>query len=135
MAGFLLDTNHLSAALNRVSTLRERLLRARQVGQRLGTCVPVLCELEVGIEQTANPEGNRQALSRLLRQIRTWPLDRPASIEYSRIFHELRRAGVVMSQVDMMVAALGRIMGLTVLTTDNDFKAVSGLRTENWLAL
>src|SRR5438046_2175726 len=108
MPGFLLDTNHLSAALNRNATLRERILRARQVGHRLGTCIPVLCELEVGIQQTANPEANRQALTRLLAQVRIWPLDRATAVEYGRVYLELRRAGVVLSQVDMMLSALAR---------------------------
>lgn len=134
MPGFLLDTNHLSAALTRTSTLRERILRARQAGQRLGTCIPVLSELEVGIRQTADPEANRHALTRLLSQVRIWPLDRSTAVEYGAVYLELRRAGVVISQVDMMLAALTPTMGLTLLTTDGDFKAVAGIRVENWLA-
>src|SRR5262245_66332946 len=114
MPGFLLDTNHLSAALNRHSRLRERILRARQAGQRLGTCNPVLCELEVGIEQTADPAANRQALTRILAQVRIWPLDRAAAQHYAKVYLELRRAGVVISQVDMMLAALARERGLTL---------------------
>ena len=94
----------------------------------------MLCELEVGIKQTADPEANRQALSRLLAQVRIWPLDRAVAAEYGTIYQELRRAGVVLSQVDMMISALARTMGLTVLTTDRDFEAVAGARIENWLA-
>jgi len=46
MAGFLLDTNHLGEAIRPVSRVRERIEQARRAGLRVGTCVPVLCELE-----------------------------------------------------------------------------------------
>jgi tRNA(fMet)-specific endonuclease VapC len=52
---------------------------------------------------------------------------------YGGIFHELRQQGKALSQVDMMLAALARQMGLTLLTTDQDFKALPDLRLENWL--
>ena len=38
----------------------------------------------------------------------------------------------VLSQVDMMSAALARQMKLTILTTDRDFEALPWLRTEDW---
>ena len=80
-----------------------------------------------------NPEANRQALTRLLAQIRIWPLDRATAVEYGAVYTELRSAGIVMSQVDMLLASLARTMGLVLLTTDGDFKSVTGLRVENWL--
>lgn len=134
MPAFLLDTNHLGAALSRTSRLRERLWQARHAGHRFGTCVPVLAELEAGIQQTPDPEANRQALTRLLSQVRTWPLDRSTAKAYGTVYQELRRAGVVISQVDMLLAALARTMGLILLTTDSDFRHVAGLRIENWVA-
>jgi len=48
-------------------------------------------------------------------------------------FHELRSRGRVLSQVEMMLAALARVMDLTLVTADRDFEALSDLRTENWL--
>lgn len=56
MARYLLDTNHLSAALDSRWSVRERMLQARLAGHRLGTCVPVLCELEVGLQGMRHQE-------------------------------------------------------------------------------
>src|SRR6266540_4186448 len=50
MAGWLLDTNHLSAALKPRSPLRDRIEQACRSGERVGTCVPALCEWEAGIQ-------------------------------------------------------------------------------------
>ncbi len=132
MTGYLLDTNHLSAALDDDSPVYERILTARRAGKRVGTCAGVLCELAVGIEQTARREANWEVLRVRLRQTRIWPIDLPTVRAYGEIYNELRAKGRVLSQVDMMVAALARRLSLTVLTTDRDFDAVPDIQIEDW---
>jgi hypothetical protein len=56
MADYLLDCNHLSAAIRKTSGLRDRIHQARRTGHRFISCYPVLCELEAGIQQTAKPK-------------------------------------------------------------------------------
>ncbi len=69
----LLDTNHIGMAMSRVSHVRERLQQAHRQGIILGACVPVLCEVEAGIQQAPDPLSLRRALNRLLNFIRVWP--------------------------------------------------------------
>jgi tRNA(fMet)-specific endonuclease VapC len=133
MARYLFDTNHLSAAIDDVAGVRERILQLRRAGHRLGTCVPVLCELETGIQRTRRREHNRRILITLLRQIRIWPLEPPLALVYAEVYHELRAGGRVLSQVDMMLAALSRSMDAVLLTDDRDFEALPDLQIENWL--
>lgn len=106
MASYLLDTNHLGAALNPASPVRERFRQAIHSGHKLATCVPVLCELEAGIAQTARADENRQALKRMLSQVRLWPLEVPVATAYGVLYQELRKQGAALSQVDMMLAAM-----------------------------
>ena len=131
MARYLLDTNHLGAALDDRSLILERLVQARRLGDRFGTCVPVLCELETGLQRTRRRDENRRILAVLLRQIRVWPLEPSLAPLYAEIFHYLRANGRVLSQVDMMLVALARSMGATLLTSDGDFEALTELRVEN----
>jgi len=133
MSGFLLDTNHLGAALDGDSAIYARLLTSRREGKRIGTCAPVLCELAVGLQQTARRDDNWKALKVFLGQVRVWPLDADVARHYGAVYHELRGKGRVMSQTDMMVAALARHAKLTVLTTDRDFEALPDIARENWL--
>ena len=130
---YLLDTNHLGAAINPVSSLRERLHQAHRRGARLGTCVPVLCELEAGIQDSPYLAAYRRQLAHLLGKVRVWPLERAVAPVYGELFLELRRRGRVLSQVDIMIAALAQEMGLTILTSDQDFAALPGISVENWL--
>jgi tRNA(fMet)-specific endonuclease VapC len=49
------------------------------------------------------------------------------------VHHELRRAGRVISLVDMQLAAIAFTLGnCSVVTKDGDLSAVSGLQVENW---
>jgi tRNA(fMet)-specific endonuclease VapC len=133
MARYLLDTNHLGAALDARSPLRERIFQSRRAGHRFGTCVPVLCELEAGLLYTRRRDQNRRILAVLLREVRIWPLERSIAPLYAEIFSELRDRGRVLSQVDILLAALSRSMDATLLTSDRDFEALPDLRVENWL--
>ena len=133
MPGLLLDTNHIGEAIRRTSTIRPRLRERMHQGVKVGTCIPVLCELEAGILQTRRPASTRHTLDELLREIRIWPLDRDLARTYGELFVDLTARGRVLSHVDIVLAALARTMKLTLLTTDRDFEALPDIQTENWL--
>lgn len=130
---FLLDTNHLGGAVNPRLGLRDRLRDAHRRGFVLGTCVPVLAELEFGFVQTPHPERNRDALGAIRRFVRLWPLEESLSAACGVIHAELKRIGRTISMTDTLLAAMCRTMNLTLLTTDRDFEALADVRTENWL--
>jgi tRNA(fMet)-specific endonuclease VapC len=132
MPDYLLDCNHLSAALRKVSPVRDRIHRARRAGHRFISSYAVICELEVGIQQTPKPDDNRRRLAQLLNHVRLWTLDTETTRLYGAVYLELRRQGRALSQVDMMLAALARQHKLIVLTTDRDFEALPDLTIENW---
>jgi len=132
MPAFLLDTNHVGMAVDRASVVGQRIFKARLAGVRLGTCLPVLCEIEAGMRQVRHKVKYRRDLNHLLLQLRLWPIDLKTARNYGDIYTELRRRGRVLSQVDIMVAALARQLKLTVLTTDGDFGALPDIRTEDW---
>jgi tRNA(fMet)-specific endonuclease VapC len=132
MSVYLLDTNHVGLAVDRASLVGQGIVEARLNGIRLGTCLPVLCEIEAGMRQVRRKAQYRRDLNHLLLQLRLWPIDLKTTRIYGDIYTELRRGGRVLSQVDIMVAALARQMKLTILTTDRDFEALPDIRTEDW---
>lgn len=66
-AGYLLDTNHVGHAVTPGSVVRQQIATLRLRGIKVGTCVPVLCEIEAGIQQVNQPDAYRLNLQRLLR--------------------------------------------------------------------
>ncbi len=113
--------------------VRRRILAIRKTGARVGTCMPVICELEAGLQRTRDLALNRSILREILREVRIWPIDYTIACEYGLVYVQLRDKGRVLSQVDIMLAAMSRVMDATVTTTDRGFEAVENLRTENWL--
>ncbi|MFM9962523.1 MAG: type II toxin-antitoxin system VapC family toxin [Planctomycetaceae bacterium] len=134
MAKFLMDTNHLGAAINPGSALPLRIHEARKLGHRFGTCIPVMCELEWGLKYVRGVEEYRCNLAKLLKIVRIWPLDEQTARIYGDVASELRSRGRVLSQVDMMVAAMARQGTFRILSTDRDFEALPDLHVENWLS-
>jgi predicted nucleic acid-binding protein len=132
MPVYLLDTNHVGMGVDPASRVGRRIFEARLAGTRLGTCLPVLCEIEAGMRQVRKKAKYRRDLNHLLLQLRLWPIDLKTARLYGDVYMELRRMGRVLSQVDIMVAALARQMRFTILTTDGDFGALSDIRTEDW---
>lgn len=130
---FLLDTHHLGVAVKPDSPVRQRILWMKGRGASFGTCIPALRELEVGVRQVRDQASYRKALARLLTALRIWSLDPETAILYGEVYHQLRRSGRVCSQVDMLLAALARQLGLVLLTSDRDFDALPGLSVENWI--
>jgi tRNA(fMet)-specific endonuclease VapC len=130
---FLLDTNHLSAAINPVSPLRDRIAQEHRSGSVFRTIVPVLCELEIGIQDSSHEESYRRHLRHVLKKVKLLALTDETSRGYGAIFRELRRKGIVLSQVDLMVSAVSENHGFTILTSDRDFDAIPQVPKENWL--
>ena len=134
MSRFLLDTNHLSATIRRVSLLRDRIRQRHRGGDRFITCVPVLCELEVGIQGTGAVEANHRRLNTVLEIVKIWPLDADTPPRYAELYLKAQARGQLMTPVDLFLATLANLRGAIILTTDQDFTALPEVPTENWLA-
>jgi predicted nucleic acid-binding protein len=102
------------------------------LGNRFGTCFPVLCEVQAGAGNVVYPVAYQRKLRSLMRQDRIWPMDWQTTLIYSEIHRELKGAGRMISIADRIVAALARQMSLIVLTTDRDFELLPDIKTENW---
>jgi predicted nucleic acid-binding protein len=132
MAKYLLDTNHLSHAIRKVSSLRDRLRAAVRDGHQFGTCWPALCELEVGIRQTANPNAVRRTLEMVLKDIRIWPMNWLTVTAYADLRLFAKSHGIALSQVDLILASFAQSMDVILLTTDNDFQEMKPIKIANW---
>jgi tRNA(fMet)-specific endonuclease VapC len=129
----LLDTNHLSAYLDRQPALEQRIDAGLRVGDRFGICLPVLCEYRAGIRLSRRSRQNLARLQAALALLHLWPTDEQTAAEFAKLFQELRSVGRMLSQFDLLIAAVARQHNLILLTADQDFQAVSQVRIENWL--
>jgi tRNA(fMet)-specific endonuclease VapC len=135
MRRYLLDTGIAGDFINRRHGVYERARQAVADGHRIGIGIPVLAELYYGIEFSSSAERNRELLRRSLADLILWPLTEEAAEIYGRVRAELRRSGVIIQRVDLMVAAIALSLNRrTVVSSDSDLGAVPGLSLENWAA-
>ena len=133
MTKYLLDTNHLSKALEVQAPLRERIGLARHRGARFATCWPALCELEVGLVYLADASRHRRMLATLMRHVRIWPLHWQIVNRHGLIAKATRDHGRILSPVDLMLAGLAWEEKAILLTADQDFQAIPEIHVENWI--
>jgi predicted nucleic acid-binding protein len=132
MNRYLLDTNHLSAYLDRQPQIEQRIDAGFRAGHRFGICLPVLCEYRSGIRAGTRFKRNLARLQGALCLLRIWPADEQTAVEFAELFTELRSVGRVLAPFDHLIAAVARQYDLILLTSDQDFDAIDRLKVEDW---
>src|SRR4051794_22146699 len=122
---YLLDTNHAGTLLDERAPLWNRVDVAGSDDFLLGR--PSVGELWFMVLNSMRVASNQSKLELLLRRLQTYEFDADAAMEYGRIRTELRRVGRPLPAVDVMIAAIARLHGLTVLTADRHFSSVPGI--------
>jgi tRNA(fMet)-specific endonuclease VapC len=130
---FLLDTNILSAHLRRPSGLAHRFF---QYSGRLYTSTVALAELFVWAYNRPDPTKVLTAIDELLfQEVSPLEYDRDCANEFGRVRIELRRGGIEVPSVDLLLASVALVYDLTLVTHNTaDFRHIPGLRLEDWLA-
>ncbi len=100
------------------------------------TCFAVIAEWEYGILNAKRREKQQEiraqgelVLNRMSRIIETTP---EIDLAYGQIASELRRAGTMIPQNDMLIAAVARILDATVVANDKHFRHVQNLTVVDW---
>jgi predicted nucleic acid-binding protein len=135
MTRYLLDSNHLGPAIRRVSLLPQRIEARHRLGDRIGTSVLVLYEIEAGLRHMESPHGHRHRLGNLMTVVRLWPTNESLTESFGEISALARRRGRSLSFVDLVLAAMALQLNAVLLTTDTDFDAFPEVHTENWMTL
>ena len=128
---YMLDTNTCAFITKRDTNVLEAVEAHRDEGLFISSIT--LSEIEYGICNSSTPAKYRQALMKLLTLIAVLPYDDSAAIEYGDIRADLKRRGCLVGNMDMLIAAHARSLGMVLVTNNtNEFSRVSGLRIEDW---
>jgi tRNA(fMet)-specific endonuclease VapC len=98
------------------------------------TSIIVAAELRYGCAKSGS-KRLLKAVEDLLGEINVLPFEAPADTEYGGIRAELEAAGKPIGGNDVLIAAHAYATGATIVTANTDeFRRISGLNVENWLA-
>jgi tRNA(fMet)-specific endonuclease VapC len=127
---YLIDTDWVIHYLNGHPEIVRRLHTLQPEG--VGLSVISLAELYEGIYYSTDPEGNERDLHDFLRGVNTIGIDEETCKIFGRERGRLRKAGQLIGDFDLLIAATGLHYGLTVLTNNRQhFERVEGLQIES----
>jgi len=130
---YLLDTNIISdLTRNPAGKITNRIAEVGEAS--ICTSIVVASELRFGIAKNSSLRLKHQ-LNQVLELIAVLPLDSPIEFHYAEIRVYLEREGLPIGANDLLIAAHGLALNLTVVTANvREFSRVPNLVVENWLA-
>lgn len=129
---YLLDTNICIALIRQKSGLILKRLVTCQPG-KVGISTITLAELAHGVEKSAQPGQNEQALQQFLLPLILAEFEPQAALMYGKIRAELERSGQIIGSMDMLIAAHAVSLGAILVTNNTrEFQRVRGLSLEDW---
>jgi tRNA(fMet)-specific endonuclease VapC len=98
-------------------------------------CISVVsyAEFIYGIQKSSHPEKHKQLVENFILHVDIIPWNRSAAEQYGQIRKELENRGQAVGNMDMMIAAHARSLGMTLVTNnERHFSRIAGLTIENW---
>jgi len=131
---WLLDTNACIRFLNgRSARLRARFDVADPA--QIYVCSVVKAEMYFGAALARDPAEALAEQQTFLSRFVSLAFDDRAAVEYALIRADLRQRGALIGPNDMMIAAICRASGLTLVTHNvGEFGRVAGLVIDDWEA-
>lgn len=124
----LLDTNIISALTRGEAIILQNIRKASSVY----TSVISIGELNYGAQFSQDPKKHLAQIKNLRKVIKVLLVDEESSLEYGKIKAALRRRGTPIPENDIWIAAIAIRHKLPVVTRDNDFNYIAGLKTIKW---
>jgi tRNA(fMet)-specific endonuclease VapC len=125
---FLLDTNIISAWLEKDKSIAQKIDNAAQV------FIPIIVigEMHYGAQYSTKVDYNISNISKVISYYTILPIDENACKHYGIIKSSLRKKGKPIPENDIWIAALALQHNLVLITRDNHFKEIENLQIEEW---
>jgi tRNA(fMet)-specific endonuclease VapC len=128
---FMLDTNIVSYLLReQMPSLKSNFLRTPPGDVAVSTITEA--EVQFGIARKPGAAKLRLAAENFLAGIAILSWDSAAARVYGPLRADQERKGRPLSVEDLMIAAHALSLGLILITNDQVFRFVGGLKTEDW---
>ena len=128
----ILDTDILIALLRGETDANEAMQGLEEKGDRVATTIITAYELLKGAYLSSKPRDNLAEVQKLLSNIEVLDLTLQACEEASKIYRDLRKAGGLTGEFDVLIAAIARTYDETIMTRDEHFKLIRGARLVGW---
>jgi tRNA(fMet)-specific endonuclease VapC len=124
----ILDTNALSA----IADDDQAAVRLFRDAASIELPAIVLGEYRFGIAQSRRRKEYEKWLAALIAATRVLPVDQETTSHYAEVRSELKKAGKPIPSNDLWIAAICRQHRLPLMSQDQHFDAVLGIKRTRW---
>ena len=128
----IIDTNvmipFLYGSPEEVNKVRE----VSNVNDQVVITIITAYELLKGARLSSKPEDNLKHVKEAISNMQVLDLSPEACEEASSIFCELKKSGKMISEFDILIAAIAKTNGESILTRDQHFKSIKGIDLIQW---
>ncbi len=129
---YLLDTNIISEVAKNPTGLAARRF-ASEPRDVLCTSVVVSAEVMFGLRNGAVARQTSRAMLAVLDYLSIYALEPKVAEAYAEVRTAMKRIGLSITPNDFFIAAHAMTIDATLVTADQAFRFVPGLKVENWL--
>jgi tRNA(fMet)-specific endonuclease VapC len=128
----MLDTNTVSHVMRGHPAVTARLTAAPIAS----LCISAITEGELLFGLARRPQATRlqRVVAEFLRRMDVLPWDRTSAARYGTIRAALQVRGLVLSPLDLLIAAHAQSVGAVLVSSDRTFRQVEDLAWEDWTA-
>lgn len=128
----ILDTDILVALLKGAPDATEKIRSLEEQGNQVSTTIITAYELLKGAQISFKAQENLTKVRELFSSLHILELSYNACEEASKIYEELRKTGSMIGEFDILIAAITRTCNETLLTRDEHFELIRGMKIINW---
>jgi tRNA(fMet)-specific endonuclease VapC len=104
----------------------------QEKGDEAATTIISAYELLKGAYLSSKPNDNLAEVQDLLSNIHVLDLTQKACEEASVIYRDLRKTGSLIGEFDVLIAAIVRTYDETIMTRDEHFAFIQGIKVTGW---
>ena len=129
----MLDTNICIYILrDRPIELVEKLNSAGDISISSVVFAELLFGIELSPQKSQKPRSEQ--LKKFVQYLSIAPWDENAAMHYSQIRARLKKAGMLIGNMDLLIGSHARSLGLELVTNNiKEFERIPGLRITNWI--
>ena len=130
MTRYMLDTNTVSHFLRSHPTVTARILEVPMAS----LCISAITqgELLFGLAKRPSAKALHVAVRECLRRVDILPWDSTVAEHWGPVLAGMARAGKVLAPLDMLIAAHALSESALLVTNDQAFRQMTGLKIEDW---
>lgn len=112
----------------------EAVNRVREISNKDQVVITAITAYELlkGARLSSKPEENTENVKKAISNMQVLDFSQEASEEASNIFCELKESGKMISEFDILIAAIAKTNGEAILTRDLHFKFINGIDLVQW---